>query len=454
MGEALARTAVHTRGIASLLGAVILAGSVVSVAAADLGGNCCADLEERIAELEATTARKGNRKVSLTISGYVAQELTVWNDGGETNAYLHGLGPTQATHVKLNGQAQIAPGWTAGYMLRLQNLSDDPFGRSVSGGAVSAINQDNASFNKGLNAQMSYWYLQSKEFGKVSVGKQANAAKSAAMFTDQSGTQIFDNYTFLDGFPQFVLRSGGNLTPPVAWGQLAFCYSQNLPLGGDCNGLVMNSLRYDTPVWGGFSASASWGEDDFWEVAGRYAGELSGFKISLGAGYSEMTDERTTGPRALVEKNSAYIQAGGYIQHLASGVFLHAAYGREDNHDSVALRDTNGDGIGDTAVGPVKDGEHWYVKSGIRRTWLPVGATIVYGDYAEYHDQLGPAALAQGATSSELTRYGGGIAQEIDAASMTLYLKYQHYEADVTGSATLSDLDNLDLWSTGGIINF
>ena len=44
-------------------------------AAADLGGNCCADLEERIAELEATTARKGNRKVSLTIYGWVAQQV-------------------------------------------------------------------------------------------------------------------------------------------------------------------------------------------------------------------------------------------------------------------------------------------------------------------------------------------------------------------------------------------
>ena len=32
-----------------------------SAQAADLGGDCCADLEERVAELEATTARKGNR---------------------------------------------------------------------------------------------------------------------------------------------------------------------------------------------------------------------------------------------------------------------------------------------------------------------------------------------------------------------------------------------------------
>ena len=36
--------------------------------AADLGGACCADLEERIAELEATTASKGSRRVRLAIS--------------------------------------------------------------------------------------------------------------------------------------------------------------------------------------------------------------------------------------------------------------------------------------------------------------------------------------------------------------------------------------------------
>ena len=51
------------------LGALVASGLLMggltagSASAADLGGNCCADLEERIAELEATTARKGNRKV-------------------------------------------------------------------------------------------------------------------------------------------------------------------------------------------------------------------------------------------------------------------------------------------------------------------------------------------------------------------------------------------------------
>ena len=52
--------------------------------AADLGGGCCADLEERVAELEATTARKGNRVVSLQVYGQVNKALLIWDDGEDS----------------------------------------------------------------------------------------------------------------------------------------------------------------------------------------------------------------------------------------------------------------------------------------------------------------------------------------------------------------------------------
>ena len=72
----------------ALVAAAGVAMGGVSAQAADLGGNCCADLEERVAELEATTARKGNRKVSLTIYGQVNQSIMFWDDGHEKNAYV------------------------------------------------------------------------------------------------------------------------------------------------------------------------------------------------------------------------------------------------------------------------------------------------------------------------------------------------------------------------------
>ena len=110
---------------AGLLAGGMSASSSTSAFAADLGGNCCADLEERIAELEATTARKGNRKVSLTVSGWVGQQVMWWDDGGEQNVYVHDLGTTLGSHVKFTGQATIVPGWSAGYVLHLEAMGSD-----------------------------------------------------------------------------------------------------------------------------------------------------------------------------------------------------------------------------------------------------------------------------------------------------------------------------------------
>jgi len=49
---------------------------------------CCADLEARIAELEATTARKGNDRVSVTATGWINEALFAWDDGTVSNAYV------------------------------------------------------------------------------------------------------------------------------------------------------------------------------------------------------------------------------------------------------------------------------------------------------------------------------------------------------------------------------
>ena len=85
--------------------------------AADLGGDCCADLEERVAELEATTARKGNRKVSLQISGQISQQLMFWDDGFQDDVYVSG--PTQSnSRWRMSGTAKISPEITAGFLPR------------------------------------------------------------------------------------------------------------------------------------------------------------------------------------------------------------------------------------------------------------------------------------------------------------------------------------------------
>ena len=80
-----------------------------SAKAADLGGDCCADLEERVAELEATTARKGNRKMSLTVTGQVHRSV-IWYDDGKSSTTYYGLDNTNSSsRFIFTGSAKVTP---------------------------------------------------------------------------------------------------------------------------------------------------------------------------------------------------------------------------------------------------------------------------------------------------------------------------------------------------------
>ena len=262
---------------------IILGLSAGSASAADLGGNCCADLEERIAELEATTARKGNRKVSLTISGWVAEQVMYWDDDftDESNIYVGGIGTTLSSHFKFTGQATITPGWSAGYVIHVEVYGSENLlmtNQTVASGPSlydSAILQGN-NFS-GISTLQSFWFIKSDHLGKLSVGKQSQASDNTAILPDGSGWLVPANYVFFDygGFYAGNRALGVN----TVWAAAEGC--------SDCNGLTTNSFRYNSPTFAGFSVSASWGEDDFWDVAARYAGEFNGFKVAAATAYSE-----------------------------------------------------------------------------------------------------------------------------------------------------------------------
>ena len=116
--------------IAAALG-MTLGGFAMSASpakAADLGGDCCADLEERVAELEATTVRKGNKKVSVTLSGWVVKLGEFWDDGHESNFYVGDKHTTLSSHFQLSGSAQIAPGWSSGYTIAVETRGGSAVG--------------------------------------------------------------------------------------------------------------------------------------------------------------------------------------------------------------------------------------------------------------------------------------------------------------------------------------
>ncbi len=442
--------------LSALVAAGLLAGGLATSAnAADLGGNCCADLEERIAELEATTARKGNRKVSLTISGWVAEQVMFWDDGVESNAYVIGTGATLASHFKLTGQATIAPGYQAGYVIHVETSTADPF-------AVTQ-NTDDATVFPSVSMLQSYWFINSDHMGKLSVGQLSHASDNTAILVDGSGSLVPANWLVIEGSSFFLrsngLTSGGNqvgVATDLRWGDVLHCGQTSAGIAADCNGLPLNSVRYDSPTFGGFSVSATWGEDDFWDVAARYAGEFNGIKLAVAAAYSHTSDEGVFLQRNLaigvLNRDSDYFQIGAYVTHVPTGLFLYGAYGHENNSNTTA----------NTALGLLEqpDTDHYYLKAGLRRKWNALGHTVMYGEYANYQDMMSPALLgpanaaAAVTASSEVQTWGLGLVQEVDAAAMSLWLTYRSLSGDVTVDGANVDFDELHIVKAGALINF
>ncbi len=418
--------------LSALVAAGLLAGTASSASAADLGGNCCADLEERIAELEATTARKGNRKVSLTVSGWVNQQVTFWDDGFESNAYVHDLGTTLGSHVKFTGQAQIVPGWTAGYVLQIEAMGSDGLTHSQNEGVGPAVYQllGGASNGYGVQTLQSFWFVKSDTLGKVSVGLQSQASDNTAILVDGSGSLVPANWVAFDT-NSMALRVGAAGTQFGSWGGAQSCAGQG-GAWGDCNGLTHNSVRYDSPTFGGFSISAGWGEDDFWDIAARYSGEHHGFKIAAAVAYDEVRDRDfnnlfTAGILSVPDQD--YFQAGVYVQHVASGLFALFNYGLLDVDGAATNADT------------------FYVKAGLRTRLNALGATVFYGEYLNGQDGGFFA-------NSDLDVWGLGVVQEVDAAAMSVWLKYRNlsYSDDVLQG--VNEVADFDYVGIGAIINF
>ena len=73
------------------------------------------------------------------------------------------------------------------------------------------------------------------------------------------------------------------LTEVYCWARhgerMLTCLTAGGGIGADCNGYPANAVRYDSPTLGDFSVSRSYGEDDMWDVAVRYAADWNSMKL-------------------------------------------------------------------------------------------------------------------------------------------------------------------------------
>lgn len=390
--------------------------------AADLGGDCCADLEERVAELEATTARKGNRKVKLTVSGQVHTNVLFFDDGDESNAYITDNDNT-SSRFRFVGSAKITGDWTAGFWIEVET-------EVASSNLVTQLSDDP---NSALSIRHSVWWIENKDLGRITVG-QTSPANDDIILADAAGAGPAAFADQLIGNALFFRRGDGVLTD----------LSSNLVTGGSLDTARRNLVRYDSPLFQGAKFVASWGEDDFWDVALWYANKIGDFKIVGGIGYAEDTDGFNGSLK--IEEFKGSIS----VLHEPSGLFGSFAF---VNREPARV--------------DVETLEYYYFNGGIVLPKLvPVGKTVFYGEYANGQGFGSSAATATNPAvvagtfdvgnvlDAELTVYGFGFVQHVPAAELEVYALYKNLELDARTAGGNLSLDDIDIVYTGARIKF
>ncbi len=390
--------------------------------AADLGGDCCADLEERVAELEATTVRKGNRKVSVKLSGQVNRGILWWDDGEDSDVYFVDV-ENSNSRFRITGSATISPGRTAGFRIEadwfIQNNSStvancnntdfvgascralaNTIGNSVSNSPYGTGDSGEAEAGQVTDMRWTEVWLKDETLGKLSLGK-GDTASNGTSEVDLSGTSVAQYAGMGDVGGAFQFRTAGGGFSGVSLGDV---YNQ-------LDGLSRrNRIRYDTPSFGGFTFSTSYGADDFWDGALRFKKEWNSVRCAWAGGIAHDTN-------AADDDFWRYSTSGSCI-HTPSGLNLTLGYAEDDEAGSNNF-----------------DQNWWFVKLGISRRWNSHGKTSISVQYAQNEDKL--------VSGDETESWGVAFVQNIDSAALELYLAYSHheYDDDIPGTVSLDDLD-------------
>lgn len=399
------------------------------------------DIDERVAILEEETARKGNSKVSLTVSGWINRMVMFWDDGAKKDAYIVD-NVASRSRINFEGSAKIARGWSAGYLLSI-GLDDV---------ASNDVDQLTADGENQIELRHSAWWIRSNSLGTVTVGHTSTATDNiilkdvggimpgAANIATVGGSIMLRHADWYEqGNGGLIRSSSGSVNTTL----------NDISGGGSVDTLRRDAIRYDAPRWssrfGNVDASVAWGEDDFYDAAVEYGVNYNDFKFRFGAGYlRDTTEGRIVDGHPEYFRDRREYKGSASILHIPTGLFATAAYVHRTYHGLEAYGTTGTPGAvyGENTTGLVTTPgtnrpplDYLYTAFGLRRQYWEIGDTSVYGEYAQVDDAitgLREADLAE-VTDSSLMMLGAAVNQKIDNAGMDVYAGFRIFKFDTEG---------------------
>jgi hypothetical protein len=404
----------------------------------------------------------------------------MWYDDGHNSDVYYGLDNTNSSsRFSFIGEAKVTGKVKIGFDITIEHdagASSSSVTQFDEDAGIAGYNANQAySDDTPLGARRMAWWIEHKDVGRMTVGRQESAGVVTTIDLGGIGVVASSSNTLI----------GGGLHLRSSDGDVYVAKLGNFSDPADAQGRT-ELLRYDSPTIAGFIFSASVGEaGDQWGAMLRYAGEFSGFRVAAGIGYESIQDPLTltaSGAVSVVDTNAAAnepdIEAWGgslAVMHVPSGLFAQGQY-FEAEFGGPGNSAYWGDFLGK------RDSKAWQIQAGIAKNWTGLGNTAIYGEYSRLTNWGAGFGLGKdytstdvgltqtfGVTDSEMTVYGLGITQNVDAAATTLYLGWRHYSFDITcngaGPAgdcsgaevdppTKLDVEDVDVVVGGAVVRF
>ena len=237
------------------------------------------------------------------------------------------------------------------------------------------------------------------EYGKFYLG-QGSMATDGLAENDFSGTGMATYNGIGDSAGSFEFRTSGGALSGISISDVA----------PSLDGGRRGRIRYDTPSFSGFTVSVAAGEeilasgsdDNFYDIALRYAGEFGGGEVAGGLGFSRKDSGGTD---------------------------------TDDTFGSVAVLLDSGFNFAFAAGSRDSGGDYLYGKAGYQADWLAVGRTAVSIDIYDGSDFV--------TAGSDTQVLGVGASQMIDDQNLELYIGYRMYDFSDTSGTSYQDIDSI-----------
>ncbi len=386
------------------------------------------------------------------ISGWINQGLTYADDGtGSDIVSVADNGNTLGSRMTLAGSTELPnSGLTAGFDVTLEFLN----GGQLGFGTVGTGNINGGTFDEDngdiLNV-LGHSAFISGGFGKLTFGLQSMPTDNIAVLEDPSLTLWASISPVFRGNGVIIQNGNANNTTGSSFGDFMNCYTNsalrgNLGIGIDCNGTYLQGVRYDLPAFGPVTVAVGLANDDRYDIAAKYKGDIGGVKAQLAIGYAinqSATNDSSTGTATVIGTESENFQVQAGLMDPGTGIFGSIAYQSEDN-DNTAAATVGGISLQDT--------DAYWLKVGIKKAFNSYGDTSFAFQYGSYNDQFGLAELTAGVTGSEVERIGFEVNQYF-GSRLIVYGVWENLSVDVDGTtAAVTNLnggDDLDTFTAG-----